>query len=123
MVKKKILIVEAEKNLFELERMLLTVKGYEVRGVTDGRTALDALTEEPPDLVLLAIVLPGLDGVEVCRQIKGKMSTKHIPVIMLTVKNARIDMQRAQEVCVDAYITKPFKAATLIETVQKVLNK
>jgi twitching motility two-component system response regulator PilG len=98
-------------------------KGYEVRGVTGGQAALDALAEEPPDLVLLAIMLPELDGFEVCRLIKSEMSTKHIPVIMLTAKKTLKDMERGQEVCVDGYITKPFKPAMVIEAIQKFLNK
>lgn len=123
MPKKKILVVEPEKSLLDLESMLLTAKGYEVRGVTGGQAALDALAEEPPDLVLLAIMLPELDGFEVCRLIKSKMSTKHIPVIMLTAKKTLKDMERGQEVCVDGYITKPFKPAMVIEAIQKFLNK
>lgn len=122
MANKKILVVEPENSLFELERMLLTSKGYEVRGVTSGQAALNALAEEPPDLVLLAIMLPDLDGFEVCRRIKSGVSTKHIPVIMLTVKSTRKDMERGQEVCVDEYLTKPFKPATVIEVIQRILN-
>ncbi len=123
MPKKIILVVEPENSLFELEKMLLTTKGYEVRGVTRGQAALDALAEDPPDLVLLAIMLPDLDGFEVCRRIKSERSTKNIPVIILTVKKTLKDLERGQEVCVDEYITKPFKPATVIEVIQRFLNQ
>jgi twitching motility two-component system response regulator PilG len=121
--KKKILVVEPENSLIELEKMLLTTKGYEVRGVTSGQAALDALAEEPADLVLLAIMLPDLDGFEVCHRIKSEVSTKHIPVIMLTVKKTRKDWERGQEVCVDDYITKPFEPGMVFNVIQKFLNK
>lgn len=122
MDKKNILVVEPVSSLFELERMLLTTKGYEVRGVTSGLAALDAIAKEPPDLVLLAIMLPDVDGFEVCHRIKSERATKHIPVIMLTVKNTLKDLERGQEVCVDEYLTKPFNPATVIEVIQRFLN-
>jgi twitching motility two-component system response regulator PilG len=119
--KKKILIVEDEESLLKLESILLTSRGYEVKGVADGRTALDVLATLKPDLVLLDIMLPEMDGFEVCRQIKASESTKHIPVIMLTAKKSREDMVRGEQVGADWYITKPFKSAMVIETIQRFL--
>ena len=72
MSKKKILIVEDEESLLKLESILLTSKGFEVKGVSDGQAALDAIAEEHPDLVLLDIMLPEIDGFEVCRRIKSE---------------------------------------------------
>ncbi len=123
MTKKKILVVEDEESLLRLERILLTSKGYEVRGVADGQAALDAVAEESPDLVLLDIMLPELDGFEVCRRIKETAETRHIPVIMLTAKKSREDMARGEKVGADGYITKPFKSARVFEAIQKFLNK
>jgi twitching motility two-component system response regulator PilG len=121
--KNKILIVEDEESLLKLESILLTSKGYDVRGVANGQAALDALAEEPADLVLLDIMLPEIDGFEVCRRIKTEASTRHIPVIMLTAKKSRDDMARGEKVGADWYITKPFKSAMVIETIQRFLAK
>ncbi|ALC16700.1 response regulator receiver protein [Desulfuromonas soudanensis] len=123
MSKKKILIVEDEESLLKLESILLTSKGYEVKGVPNGQAALDALGEDLPDLVLLDIMLPEIDGFEVCRRIKANSLTRHIPVIMLTAKKSREDMARGETVGADWYITKPFKSAMVIETIQRFLAK
>lgn len=123
MSKKKILIVEDEESLLKLESILLTSKGYEVTGVSNGQAALDSLAEDQPDLVLLDIMLPEIDGFEVCHRIKNNPSTKHIPVIMLTAKKSREDMTRGERVGADWYITKPFKSAMVIETIQRFLAK
>ena len=123
MLRKKILIVEDEESLLKLESILLTSKGYEVRGVANGKAALDAISEEAPDLVLLDIMLPEIDGFEVCRRIKENPETSTIPVIMLTAKKSREDMARGESVGADWYITKPFKSAMVIETIQRFLAK
>lgn len=123
MSKKKILIVEDEESLLKLESILLTSKGFDVRGVPNGQAALDAIEEEKPDLVLLDIMLPEIDGFEVCRRIKSNTETEHIPVIMLTAKKSREDMARGEKVGADWYITKPFKSAMVIETIQRFLEK
>lgn len=123
MSKKKILIVEDEESLLKLESILLTSKGYEVRGVPNGMAALAALQEERPDLILLDIMLPEIDGFEVCRRIKADPATRHIPVVMLTAKKSREDMARGEQVGADWYITKPFKSAMVIETIQRFLSR
>lgn len=123
MAKKRILIVEDEESLLKLESILLTSKGYEVQGVANGRAALDAIAVAPPDLVLLDIMLPEIDGFEVCQQIKQNSATAHIPVIMLTAKKSREDMARGERVGADWYITKPFKSAMVIETIQRFLSR
>jgi len=123
MAKKKILIVEDEESLLKLESILLTSKGYDVRGVANGQDALDAVAEEKPDLILLDIMLPEIDGFEVCQRIKDDPDTKDIPVIMLTAKKSREDMARGEKVGADWYITKPFKSVMVIETIQRFLTK
>lgn len=123
MEKQKILIVEDEESLLKLESILLTSKGYQVQGVANGTAALKAIAKEPPDLVLLDIMLPEIDGFEVCHQIKQNEATKHIPVIMLTAKKSREDMSRGEKVGADWYITKPFKSAMVIETIQRFLSR
>ncbi len=123
MNKKKILIVEDEESLLKLESILLTSKGYDVKGVSNGQAALDALDTVKPDLILLDIMLPEIDGFEVCRRIKSAPETRHIPIIMLTAKKSREDMARGEQVGADWYITKPFKSAMVIETIQRFLAK
>ncbi|WP_432823557.1 response regulator [Trichloromonas sp.] len=123
MNKKKILIVEDEESLLKLESILLISKGFEVKGVPNGKAALESVAEEQPDLILLDIMLPEIDGFEVCRRIKSDPATRHIPVIMLTAKKSREDMVRGEKVGADWYITKPFKSAMVIETIQRFLAK
>jgi len=118
----KILIVEDEENLLELESLLLSTKGYEVKGVLDGPSALELVASMKPDLILLDIMLPVMDGFEVCRQIKANEATRHIPVVMLSAKKSKEDLVKAEQVGADRYITKPFKSAMVIATIQRLLS-
>ncbi|GAB4294806.1 MAG: response regulator [Desulfuromonadia bacterium] len=120
--KRTILIVEDEESLLKLESILLTSKGFEVKGVIDGAAALKSISEELPDLVVLDIMLPGIDGFEVCRRIKNDPRTAHIPVVMLTAKKSAQDQKRGEEVGADAYITKPFKSAHVVETIMRLME-
>ncbi|MBW2185113.1 MAG: response regulator [Deltaproteobacteria bacterium] len=119
---KKILIVEDEESLLKLATILITSQGHEVIAVSSGVKALDALAREHVDLVLLDVMLPELDGFEVCRRIKDAPETKSIPVVMLTAKKNQVDLDLGDEVGADWYITKPFKSANVIETVERFLN-
>ena len=112
--KKKILIVEDEEHLLALESILLVSRGYEVKGVGDGQAGLDAVVTMKPDQLLLDIMLPGIDGYEVCRQIKASEATHHIPVIMLTAKKSNQAFAKSEQIGVDWYITKQFKSAMVI---------
>src|SRR5512138_3371389 len=118
----RILIVEDEESLLKLESILLTSRGYQVRGVTDGVAALKEISENRPDLVLLDIMMPGIDGFEVCRRIKEDPSTRDIPVVMLTAKKSSMDQARGMQVGADAYITKPFKSVKIIEVIEGLLK-
>ena len=91
MTKKKILVVEDEESLLKLQSILLTIRGYTVEGVMDGQAALEAVEMINPDLILLDIMLPKIDGFEVCRQIKANEATRNIPVVMLTAKKRMED--------------------------------
>jgi twitching motility two-component system response regulator PilG len=123
MVKKKILIVEDEESLLKLESILLTSKGYSVTGVADGVSALEQVVLIKPDLIVLDIMLPGLDGFEVCRIIKQNPETAHIPVMMLTAKKSSQDCERGMAAGASAYVTKPFKSAKIIEIIQELLSQ
>jgi twitching motility two-component system response regulator PilG len=122
MSKKKILIVEDEEHLLELESLLLATNGYEVKGVLDGPSALEVVASMKPDLILLDIMLPFMDGYEVCRQIKANDATRHIPVIMLSAKKSKEDIVKGEQAGADWYITKPFKSVMVLETVQRLLS-
>jgi len=122
MLKKKILVVEDHENLLQLHSILLSAQGYEVSGAKDGQEAIDAIGSSPPDLIILDIGLPGVDGYEVCRHIKSNPQSRHIPVIVVTAKRSKEDLQKIDEVGADWYIPKPFKAAMVIETVQRFLS-
>lgn len=121
-MKKKILVVEDEESLLRLESILLSSKGYNVVGVKDGKAALDAVATEQPDLIILDIMLPEIDGIEVCRRIKADPATAKIPVVMLTAKKSRQDVEAGTEAGADAYITKPFKTAMVIEVIEGLLR-
>lgn len=122
MEQRKILIVEDEVSLLKLESILLTTRGYKVSAVTDGLKALEEIKNDIPDLVLLDIMIPGIDGFEVCRRIKADPVTANLPVVMLTAKKSSADQTRGVAAGADAYITKPFKSAKIIEVVEELLR-
>jgi DNA-binding response OmpR family regulator len=120
--KKKILVVEDEESLLKLQSILLTIRGYTVEGAMDGQAALEAVETMNPDLILLDIMIPKIDGFEVCRQIKANEATRHVPVVMLTAKKSRDDRVMGEQVGADLYITKPFKTSMVIESIQRLLS-
>src|SRR5512136_1472335 len=123
MKKNRILVVEDEESLLKLESILLSSKGYSVTGVMDGKSALEEVRMNKPDLVILDVMLPEMDGFEVCRRIKEDPSLNHIPVLILTAKKNSQDIARGEQVGCDAYITKPFKSAKVLDMVRELLNK
>jgi len=120
-MRKKILIVEDEESLLKLESILLTSNGYHVEGVTTGTAALKAAFKIIPDLILLDVMLPELDGFEVCRQIKNHPKTSHIPVILLTARKSPEDLTHSKQVGADDYITKPFRSAMVVASIQRLV--
>lgn len=122
MAKNKILVVEDEESLLKLESILLTSKGYQVTGVRDGLAALEEIARKRPDLVVLDVMLPGMDGFQVCRAIKDDEATRSIPVIMLTAKKSAQDLERGKEAGADAYLTKPFKSARVLEVIEDLIG-
>ena len=119
---KKILIAEDEESLLRLETILLSSKGYSVTAVTDGRSALDSIAADPPDIIILDLMLPDIDGMEICRLVRENPRTSTIPVIMLTAKKSSRDVEAGLRCGADAYITKPFKTAAVIEWIQKLVG-
>ncbi|OJX46949.1 MAG: DNA-binding response regulator [Chloroflexi bacterium 44-23] len=116
----KILVVDDEVSLQETLAYNLTKQGYEVETVGDGPAALEAARRLKPDLILLDIMLPGMDGFEVCRILRNEMST---PVLMLTARDDEIDRVVGLEVGADDYLTKPFSMRELIARVKAMLRR
>lgn len=117
----KILIVEDELALAETIAFNLTEEGYSVVTVGDGLQALPTIHQERPDLVLLDVMLPGMDGLEVCRQLRR--ADEELPIIMLTAKTREIDKVVGLEVGADDYITKPFGMLELIARIRVALRR
>lgn len=120
---KKILIVDDEAPVRAL--VTATIKDesrYLLLEARDGREALEIARRERPELVFLDILMPGIDGFEVCRQLKADPQTRGLTVIMLTALVQDADQQRAQEVGADGYFTKPFSPTTLLRKVEEVLG-
>ena len=118
-----ILIVEDDSNILELISHHLSRAGYRIRGVKTGEQVLLSVGLEPPDLILLDLMLPGIGGMEVCRQLKKEEKTRSIPIIMLTAKGEEEDIIRGLETGADDYITKPFSSGILLARIQTVLRR
>lgn len=123
MDKKRILLVDDEEAMVEMVKMRLEAAGYEVIPAYDGQEALDKARKEKLDLIILDIMLPKIDGYKVCRILKFDEKYKQIPVVMFTARAQEADKQTGQQVGADAYITKPFEPAVLLDTIAKLLNK
>lgn len=120
---KKILIVEDEKTLLKLESILLKSKGYQVVGAASGTEALAVVQREKPDLVLLDVMLPGIDGFKVCARLKGAPETKDIPIVMLTARTRQEDIARGRDAGANEYITKPFQSAQVTRVIARLLGE
>lgn len=119
---KKILIVEDNQENSDLLVFFLKPKGYDIRNVTDGLQALEAVTADKPDLILLDIMLPRMNGFEVCDTLKKDEHTKAIPILMITALKDLKDKVRALEVGADDFITKPFDNVELLARVKSLLR-
>ena len=123
MAKQKILIIDDEEDILELIRYNLVKEGYSVEGVTSGEEALAKAKSEIPDLVVLDLMLPGVDGLEVCKFLKGDARTSHIPIIMLTAKGEDADIVTGLELGADDYVTKPFSPRVLVARIRAALRR
>ncbi|NNE07942.1 MAG: response regulator transcription factor [Gemmatimonadetes bacterium] len=116
-------IIEDEPDIVEVLAYNLSREGYNVLPAPDGETGWSLVSDERPDLVLLDLMLPGLDGLEVCRRLKGDRRTSSIPVIMVTAKGEESDVVLGLGVGADDYITKPFSPKELVARVKAVLRR
>ena len=121
---KRLVYIEDEVEMIDLVRLILGRKGFEVMGANGGKEGLDLVRKELPDLVLLDLMMPDLDGWEVFQQMKADETTRHIPVVVVTAKAQTIDRVLGLHIAkVDDYISKPFSPQELINSVEKVLDK
>jgi len=120
---KKILIVDDEADLVETVRFPLEMDGFNVLVSYNGEDALNKARKESPDLIILDLMLPKLDGYKVCRLLKFDEKYKHIPILMLTAKTQEKDKMLGMETGADEYITKPFEMNELLEKVKAYLDK
>jgi len=123
MPKEKILIVDDEEDILSLVEYNLKKEGYRTIGVKTGEAALQLVEEETPDLIILDLMLPEMDGLEVCRIIKSNENTSDIPIIMLTAKGEETDIVVGLEIGADDYVTKPFSPRVLLARTKALLRR
>jgi DNA-binding response OmpR family regulator len=123
MEKKKILVVDDDSNIRELITVNLMTAGYEVIDAENGRKAVEVLNVQNPDLIVLDIMMPEVDGWEVCKFVRDNPALAHIKIIMLTAKGSEKDKMIGREIFeADEYLTKPFDIDELKLTIRKLLN-
>jgi len=123
MSKEHILVVEDEEDILELLRYNLMKEGYRVTGAFSGEEGLKAARSQPPDLIVLDLMLPGIDGLTVCRELKMDAKTRDLPIIILTAKGEEADIVAGLELGADDYVTKPFSPRVLLARVRAVLRR
>ncbi len=119
----KILVVDDEEHIVELIRFNLEKEGYQVIAATDGNTAIEMARSQRPDLILLDVMLPGQDGLAVCRTLQQEAETRHIPVIMISARGEELDKILGLEMGADDYVTKPFSPRELVARVKARLRR
>ncbi len=122
-MRKKILIVDDEPDIVEFVEYNLKREQFETFSASDGSAALRAVREQQPDLVLLDLMLPGIDGLEVCRRLKASTETEQVPIIMLTAKGEEADVVTGLEIGADDYVSKPFSMRLLLARIRAVLRR
>jgi two-component system phosphate regulon response regulator PhoB len=123
MAKESIFIIEDDKSIQEVIRFNLAKEGYQVDHSEDSETALIKMASKIPDLILLDLMLPGIDGLDLCRRLKSNDKTNNISVIMLTAKGEEADIVAGLELGADDYITKPFSTRVLLARIRAVLRR
>jgi len=122
-VRQRIVLIEDEKDIIELVRYNFRKDGFEVASFVSGKEGLEYLRRSPADLVLLDIMLPDLDGFEICKRLRAEERTKSLPVIFLTAKGEEIDRVLGLEIGADDYVVKPFSPRELVARVKAVLRR
>ena len=121
---RRVVYIEDEQEMIDLVRLILSRKGFEVSGANGGREGLDLVRNSLPDLVLLDLMMPDMDGWDVYQQMKAGDNTRNIPVIVVTAKAQSIDKVLGLHIAkVDDYVSKPFSPQELVDSVEKVLGR
>jgi two-component system alkaline phosphatase synthesis response regulator PhoP len=123
MARENILVVDDEEDVLELVRYNLDKNGYSVLTASSGEDAITLARSKRPDLVVLDLMLPGIDGLEVCKKLKADSKTDHIPVVMLTAKGEETDVVTGLELGADDYVTKPFSPKVLVARIKRILYR
>ncbi len=123
MKKPKIVVIEDEVDILEVINYNLSKEGFDVCSALDGEEGLALIKKEVPDLVLLDLMLPGLDGIEICRKLKTDYSTRSIPIIMVTAKGEESDIVLGLGMGADDYMVKPFRPRELMARIRSVLRR
>ncbi len=123
MARERILVVDDEEDLLELVKYNLSKEGYRVTGVGTGEAGLTEARRNPPDLIVLDLLLPNIDGLEICRLLKSDSDTRQIPIIMLTAKSEEADVVTGLEMGADDYVAKPFSPRVLLARVKAILRR
>jgi DNA-binding response OmpR family regulator len=118
-----ILVVDDEANIIDLATLYLEQEGYRVQSATDGAKALDVINRQPPALMVLDLMLPEIDGWEVCRRVRSGKAAPDLPIIMLTARDDDVDKIVGLELGADDYITKPFNPRELVARVKAVMRR
>lgn len=119
---KKVLIVDDETNIVISLEFLMQQAGYELRLAKDGQEALEQVATFEPDLILLDVMMPQINGFDVCRRIRENPAWQNIKIIMLTAKGREVEMAKGLALGADAYITKPFSTKELLAQVRRILE-
>jgi two-component system alkaline phosphatase synthesis response regulator PhoP len=122
-MKEDVLTIEDDEDILELVRVNLEKEGYSFTGVTTGEEGIEKARSSPPGLVLLDLMLPGIDGLDVCRELKSDPKTRHVPIVIVSAKGEESDIVAGLELGADDYITKPFSPKILLARVRAVLRR
>jgi two-component system, OmpR family, alkaline phosphatase synthesis response regulator PhoP len=123
MTREKILVVEDEKDILNLIGYHLEREGYEAVRVESGEAALSALRSDRPDLIVLDLMLPGMDGLDVCRAVRADQSLRDVPILILTAKSEDSDIVAGLEIGADDYLTKPFSPKVMVARIRAILRR
>ena len=123
MLRRRILVVDDDPRLLHVVSMYLRIEGYEVDAEPDGAAALQSLERSRPDLVICDIMMPGIDGLEVCRRIKSDPTTRCIPVLMFTALSGDDDVESGRAAGADRFINKPFSLVGLATVIRSYLDE
>lgn len=121
MTKRKLLLVDDEPDIVSMVKVRLEANGYDVVTASDGKEAIDKAHKEKPDLIILDLMLPKIDGFKVCAMLKRDQRYMKIPIVMFTARAQETDEKLGKQLGADAYIMKPFEAKTLLDTIKGLL--